>query len=236
MAYDNVTVSNVTRGHMASPDSHRYYELKILEQVEEVPELPRRTAAAKLGVSVKLAHKLLSGLVERGMLHVRKENARRWRYFLTPRGISEKARLTREFIEFSFEFYREARRRSARVCRDMAESGVRRVAFLGLGELAEIAYLGVQEWGLELVEVFDSGRAGRSFFGCVARPAAQIVDAQAERIVVTTFHPKDPMRPRFLPEQVQSDPRMVWIFGELREAAPSPTDNTAREEHEGTLD
>ncbi len=71
---------------MASPDSHSYYELKILEQVEEAPELPRRVAASKLGVSVKLAHKLLSGLVERGLLHVRKENARRWRYFLTPPG------------------------------------------------------------------------------------------------------------------------------------------------------
>ncbi len=230
---------------MASPDSHSYYELKILEQVEEAPELPRRVAASKLGVSVKLAHKLLSGLVERGLLHVRKENARRWRYFLTPQGISEKARLTREFLEFSFEFYREARRRSARVCRDLAESGVRSVAFLGLGELAEIAYLGVQEWGLELVQVFDAASTDRSFFGCPVRPVDEVTAADAERIIVTTFHPKDPMRPRFLPEQVQADPRMVWIFAELAEAVerekeqeetPSPTDSTTRDEHESTLD
>ncbi|MHC4479698.1 MAG: hypothetical protein ACYS8K_02355 [Planctomycetota bacterium] len=200
---------------MESPDSHSYYELKILEHVQEAPELPRRVAAAKLGVSVKLAHKLLSGLVERGLLHVKKENARRWRYFVTPQGIAEKARLTREFIEFSFEFYREARRRSARVCRDLAESGVRRVAFLGVGELAEIAYLGVQEWGLELVQVFDRRQAGRTFFGCQVQPVEEVSQAEAERTIVTTFDPRNPMSPGFLPEQVQAGPRMVWIFGQL---------------------
>ena len=198
---------------MDSPDSHRYYELKILEHVEEAPDLPRRVAAAKLGVSVKLAHKLLSGLVERGLLHVRKENARRWRYFLTPRGIAEKARLTREFIEFSFEFYREARRRSARVCRDLSEAGVRRIGFLGLGELAEIAYLGVREWGLELVDVFDRERTGQRFFDCVVRPVIEAADSQAERVIVTSFDPRNPMRAGFLPEAVQADERMVWIFG-----------------------
>lgn len=199
---------------MESPDSQRYYELKILEHVEEVPELPRRVAAAKLGVSVKLAHKLLTGLVERGMLHVRKENARRWRYFLTPQGIAEKARLTGEFIAFSFEFYREARRRSAQVCRDLSEAGVKRIGFLGLGELAEIAYLGVWEWGLELVEVFDRQRAGKTFFGCRARPVEEVRASQAERIIVTSFDRKNPMSPGYLPEQVEADERMVWIFGE----------------------
>jgi len=198
---------------MNTPDSHHYYELKILEHVADRPDLPRRAAAQKLGVSVKLAHQLLKGLVERGLLHVRKENARRWRYFLTSRGVAEKARLTREFIEFSFEFYREARRRSAQVCRDLSEAGHRRVAFLGLGELAEITYLGVEEWGLELVEVYDAQGAGKAFFGCRVEPVQAVAESTADRIIVTTFNPRDPMRARFLPGDVPVDPRMVWIFG-----------------------
>jgi DNA-binding MarR family transcriptional regulator len=198
---------------MGFPDPERYYELKILEHVADRPELPRRVAASELGVHVKLAHKLLTGLVERGLLHVRKENPRRWRYFLTPRGVAEKARLTQEFIEFSFQFFGEARRRSAQVCRDLSEAGVHRVAFLGLGELAEIAYLGVREWGLELVEVFDRRQSGKMFFGCTVRPLEALAECKAERIVVTTFDPKRPMSPGYLPEPVSADPRMVWIFG-----------------------
>ena len=198
---------------MESPDSASYYELKILEQVETAPALPRRVAAQKLGVSVKLAHKLLTGLVQRGFLHVKKENARQWRYFLTPQGLAEKARLTREFIEFSFEFYREARRRSAQVCRELSEGGAKRVAFLGTGELAEIAYLGIQEWGLSLVDVFDREGVGRTFFGCKVQPAEEMERSAADRIIVATFNPRNPMSPGFLPEQVPADPRMVWIFG-----------------------
>jgi hypothetical protein len=150
--------------------------------------------------------------VARGLLHVRKENTRRWRYFLTADGLAEKTRLTREFIEFSFEFYREARRRSATVCRGLSEAGLRRIALLGLGELAEITYLGVQEWGLELVEVYDDAGAGRRFFGCGVRPVRDVAGARADSIVVTAFDPKHPMTPDFLPEAVQADDRMVWIF------------------------
>jgi hypothetical protein len=219
--YIIVALGNVTGGAVDSLDSHRYYELKILEHVAAGPELPRRVAARKLGVSVKLAHTLLRGLVERGLLHVKKENARQWRYFLTSRGVAEKARLTREFIEFSFEFYREARRRSAQVCRDLSEAGCRRVALLGLGELAEITYLGLEEWGLQLVEVFDHGRAGRTFFGCRVRPVSEVADSEAERIIVTAFDPRNPMGPRFLPERVRAERRMVWVFAQPPEPADS---------------
>ena len=91
---------------------------------------------------------------------------------------------------------------------------MRRVAFLGLGELAEIAYLGVQEWGLQLVDVFDRERAGRTFFDCVVRSLAETADSEAERILVTAFDPRNPMGPGFLPEHVAAEQRMVWVFGQ----------------------
>ena len=132
-------------------DRNSLYELEILKHVEASPLLNNRMAAGKLGVSVKLAHATLKKMVARGLLHVKKEHTRRWDYFLTPQGLAEKTRLTYEFLEFSMQFYREARRRSAQLCRDLSESGVKRVAFVGAGELAEIVYLGVVEWKLRLI-------------------------------------------------------------------------------------
>ena len=107
--------------------------------MEETPRVTNRAIASKLGVSVKLAHELLGKLVSKGLLHVKKHHARRWDYFLTPRGLAEKARLTYEFLDFSFQFYREARRRSADLIAKLKQAGVKSVAFLGTGELAEIA-------------------------------------------------------------------------------------------------
>ena len=75
-------------------EKNQLYELEILKHVEVTPRLNNRMAASKLGCSVRLAHALLSKMVDKGLLHVTKHHSRRWDYFLTPTGIAEKARIT----------------------------------------------------------------------------------------------------------------------------------------------
>ncbi len=210
-----------------------YLELEILKHVELSPRLNNRIAARKLGASVKLAHATLGKMVAKGLLHVKKEHARRWDYFLTPRGIAEKTRLTYEFLEFSFQFYREARKRSAQLCRDLSERGVKRVAFIGAGEMAEIVYLGVVEWGLQLTGVFDHEKHGAKFMGVTVRPIEDLGPETAdgrpqtadrrqpstdnrepttERLIVCVYDKAHPMTANYLPEGVKRDKRMVWVF------------------------
>lgn len=194
------------------PGRHAYHHYRILEHVEETPRLTNRTLAGKLGVSVKLAHELLTGLVKRGLLHVRKHHARRWDYFLTPKGITEKARLTLQFVEFSMQFYREARRRSSEVLAAAAKSGVKRIAFLGATELAEIATLGTAESSLRVVDVFDADRAGETFLNHTVRPLSDLSKTTAQKILITAFDPSEPMGRRFLPNGAADDDRFMWIF------------------------
>ena len=135
-------------------DRKELFELELLKQVDESPLLNNRMAAAKLGCSVKLAHELLNRIASKGLVNIKKHHSRRWDYFLTPKGITEKARLTYEFLDFSMHFYREARKRSSQLCKDLADQGIKKVAFIGADDLAEIVYLGVKEWNLELTEVY----------------------------------------------------------------------------------
>jgi DNA-binding MarR family transcriptional regulator len=193
-------------------DRNALHELEILKHVEQSPRLNNRMAARKLDVSVKLAHAVLTKMVAKGLLHVRKEHARRWDYFLTPQGIAEKTRLTYEFLEFSMQFYREARRRSAQLCRDLSEAGVRRIAFVGAGELAEITYLGVVEWNLQLIDVFDQGAPNLKFMGLPVRPLSELEQSRAEKLIICLYNKKHPMTANFLPDGVTPDPRMVWVF------------------------
>ncbi|NOY82651.1 MAG: winged helix-turn-helix transcriptional regulator [Kiritimatiellaeota bacterium] len=197
---------------MTSLDPERYRELAILNHVEQTPRLNNRLAAQKLGVSVKLAHQTLRRMVAKGWLHIKKHNARRWDYFLTPSGMSEKARLTLQFLDFTLEFYREARRRSATVCRELAENGVRRVGLLGANELAEIVFLGIREWGLELAGVFDNERSGERFLRLRIAPMADLATCPAERIIVCLYDRTEPMRRGFLPQGVSPDRRFLWVF------------------------
>ena len=192
-------------------DVHDLYELKILEHVEQTPRLNNRLATQKLGVSLRLAHEVLARMVRKGLMHVKKQHARRWDYFLTPKGAAAKGRLTVQFLDFSMHFYHEARKHSAQVCRELAEAGVRQVAYLGANELAEICHLGVQEWGLKVVAVYaDSPK--KTFLGVPVSPLADLAKDASEAIIVCVYDPALPMAERYLPPGLAARPTMRWIF------------------------
>ncbi len=202
--------------------SSEFYEFKLLKHVEDSPRLSNRKAADILGVSLKLAHDVLTRMVTKGYFHVKKHHARRWDYFLTPTGISEKARLTYDFIDFSMSFYREARRLSAELCRDLAEQDKRRVSFLGSGDLAEITYLGVKEWDLSLQHVYDQQPAGKRFMQRDIVPLAQLPKDDADILIVCLYDSAMPLRNNYLPKGLAPLPHMRWIFNCPAEIAQDP--------------
>ncbi len=206
---------------MPSIEKNQLLELEILKHVEQTPRLNNRMAASKLGCSVKLSHELLGKMVSKGLLHVKKLHSRRWDYFLTPKGMAEKARLTLEFLEFSMQFYHEARKESSSLCRDLAEKGITKVSFIGAGELAEIAYLGIKEWNLELEEIYDD--EAEHFLGHQVKPLSAIEASKSEALIVCLYNKEYPMTGPYLPEGLQKNTRMHWIFTEMM--AP---DNTGK--------
>ena len=200
-------------------EKNQLLELEILKHVETTPLLNNRLAAAKLGCSVKLSHELLKKMVSKGLLHVKKLHSRRWDYFLTPKGLAEKARITREFLSFSKYFYHEARKASSMLCRKLQEQGVRRVALIGSGDLAEIVYLGVKEWGLELIEVFDNRPS--EFFGIQAKPFAATKSSEADALIICVYDENFPMVGPKLPNEVRKSDKAYWLFDETYYEQPA---------------
>ena len=200
-------------------DSKSYYDLQVLNQLEEAPSLTQRLAAEKMGVSVKLSHSILKGLIKRGLIHATRKDGRSRYYMLTPQGIAEKIRLTYEFMNFTTQFFREARRRSSEVCKQLMIDGTKRVAFLGCGELAEISYLGLKEHGLILSGVYDNDKEKEMFMGEVIKPTKDLFKKRSpnsrdrfDKVLVTTYNPSHPAESKYLPEDVEADERFVWIF------------------------
>jgi predicted transcriptional regulator len=186
------------------------HELEILKHVEETPHLSNRIAAEKLGCSIKLAHEVLKKMAGRGLLHIKKVHSRRWDYFLTPKGIAEKTRLSMNFLSFSMYFYHEARKLSSQLCLDLAESGVEKVSFLGAGDLAEIVYLGLKEWGLELEAIYDDDK--KSFLGHETQSLSDLDNNKHRAVLVCMYDPKQPTANNYLPEGVELDKSFHWIF------------------------
>ncbi len=88
--------------------------LAILRTLERQPDISQRELATQMGVSLGKANYCLRALIEKGC--VKLENFRRsnnklaYAYILTPRGIEEKARVTRAFLrrkEAEYELIRQ---------------------------------------------------------------------------------------------------------------------------------
>jgi len=139
--------------------------LEALEAIAENGHITQRTLASKMGMALGLTNIYLRRLVRKGYVKCVNVKSSRLRYLLTPTGISEKTRLTYEFMEYSLQLYRQVRQHLRVVLEPAVFENRRRVAIYGTGEAAELAYLLVAELGLELVAVFDGAADGRRFLG-----------------------------------------------------------------------
>jgi hypothetical protein len=123
----------------------------------------------------------------------------------------EKTRLTMSFFEFSMQFYKGARIQSAQLCRDLSEAGRKKVVLLGAGELAEITYLGIQEWKLELASVIRLKGEKNAFMGMKTIESLREAENH-DAVIICSYDPLQPTSKNYLPEGVEISKKMVWIF------------------------
>jgi DNA-binding MarR family transcriptional regulator len=147
-------VAEVSRGEEAE---RTRIMLGILESVGRDGSQTQRHLAAELGVALGLVNAYLKRCVSKGLVKVRQAPARRYAYYLTPRGLSQKSRLTVEYLSYSFSFFRQARSECAEIFAIACGRGFKRVALAGISDLAEIARICALECGIEIVAVVDSG-------------------------------------------------------------------------------
>lgn len=76
---------------------------RILTLLEENPEMSQRQLAKAAGVSIGGVNYLLNALIDKGLVKLGNFSAapdkRRYAYILTPKGIAERATLTRNFLK-----------------------------------------------------------------------------------------------------------------------------------------
>jgi EPS-associated MarR family transcriptional regulator len=76
---------------------------RVLRLLEENPEMSQRNLAQAVGISLGSLHYCLTALVEKGLVVIGNftaaEDKRRYAYVLTPKGVAERAALTRHFLK-----------------------------------------------------------------------------------------------------------------------------------------
>lgn len=134
--------------------------LGLLDAVERDQNVTQRHLARELGIALGLANTYLKRCVRKGLIKMSQAPARRYYYYLTPRGFSEKSRLTATYLSNSFSFFRSARLQCGDLLRAASERGQRKIALIGAGDLAEIAALVATEYEIEIVGVVTVRKEG----------------------------------------------------------------------------
>jgi DNA-binding MarR family transcriptional regulator len=125
----------------------------LLERIDDSAELNQRDLARELGIALGMTNAYLKRCVKKGWVKVSQVPARRYRYYLTPKGFREKARLTAQYFTDSLKFFRRARQSFDALYETLEAEGVRRVLLLGADELTEIAVLCALNYDVEVVGV-----------------------------------------------------------------------------------
>lgn len=129
--------------------------LEILEAIEQRDDVTQRHLADRLGVALGLANSYLKRCVRKGYIKINQAPANRYLYYLTPKGFSEKSRLTAQYLSISFDFYRRAGNSLNDVYLKCLTQKYHRILLCGVSELAEIASLRANEHGVNIIGTFD---------------------------------------------------------------------------------
>ncbi|MBI2901300.1 MAG: winged helix-turn-helix transcriptional regulator [Planctomycetes bacterium] len=128
--------------------------LHILRELERDPGISQREISRRLDISLGMTNLLIRRLARKAWIKVRSIPGRRLLYALTPRGLAEKVRKTRDFVRLSLRYYGDLR---TAVVQRIRETGRKKplVASVGAGELSPILLEAVREAGGSYAGAWD---------------------------------------------------------------------------------
>jgi len=164
-------------------DSEVVFRLLVLVERESVQS--HRRLAADLNIALGLANAYVRRCVSRGLLKVKKTPARRYAYFLTPRGFAAKSRLSIEFLTRSFSFFRQARSECTVLVDQARKRGFRRIVLAGISDLAEIVAICAIDSRVQIVAIVDPTSPAKTFVGFPVVSSLEDLTMSYDAVIVT---------------------------------------------------
>jgi DNA-binding Lrp family transcriptional regulator len=163
------------------------FTLEILNRIEENNRITQPEIASLLGISLGLTNAFIKRIARKGYIKLTTIPRDRAKYLLTAQGIAEKSRLTLKYLQYSINFYKQAKEAISKAYAAMEQEGVQHIVFYGIGEIAEIAYILLQQKQMKLAGVIDEQHAGSVFMKQKVVTAAELGSLRFDKIIITSF-------------------------------------------------
>jgi DNA-binding MarR family transcriptional regulator len=160
--------------------------LRILEALHRDPGQTQRDLSRQLKISLGMVNAFTKRLARKGCFKITTIPKRRIQYILTPKGLAEKARLTCQYIMYTMQYYKDARAKIKSKFNSLTKDHSERIYFFGVSELAEIAFIVIQETDLVLAGIIDDEADGGEFMGLTVTGVSCIRDIPTmDRVAIT---------------------------------------------------
>ena len=169
--------------------SDKIRDLRLLEELERNPIVSQRELSHRFGIALGVTNACLRRMARKGWIRIRDLNPRRIGYYLTPKGILEKTRLTIHLISFRVQHYTELKKVISNSLLEMQRDGMQRIVFYGVSDEMEVAYITLQGVNLKLVGIVEDDEkvTSRIIFGYEIEPVSRVQELKPDCIMITSL-------------------------------------------------
>lgn len=138
-------------------------ELKLFNQIEKNKDHSQRSISKELNIALGLSNALLKKFVNKGFLKLSQAPMRRYFYYITPKGLVEKAKLTSDFLKSSLQFYNKIRNQYEKEFIKIKKNKFTKIILVGISEFTEIAILAAKLVDIKINFIVDENYKKRKF-------------------------------------------------------------------------
>ena len=175
---------------MNTPNVQDEIALRLLDEFTKEPEISQRALAGRIGIALGLVNAYIKRLYKKGHIKIKTLPRNRIKYIITPKGFTEKARLTYTYINYSIQYFREIRLNIERTYVKMIAEGITTILLWGDGELAELCFISPRGLPLRIVGVVAEEKVDNGFFGYNVFTVDDICALDYDAILVSSMDDK----------------------------------------------
>lgn len=164
--------------------------LKILDEVTKEPLITQRALADRLGIALGLVNAYVKRLYRKGYIKIKNLPRNRVKYIITPKGFTEKAKLTYSYMHCSINYFKELRQKIEKTYATMMASDVKNILLWGDGEIAELCYISTRGLPLKIIGIISDKKVENGFFGHHIYSVEDVKDIDYDAILVSYFEDK----------------------------------------------
>ena len=138
-------------------------ELKLFNQIEKTKNHTQRSISKELNIALGLSNALIKKFLNKGFLKLSQAPMKRYFYYITPKGLVEKAKLTSEFLTSSFDFYNKIKDQYEKEFNKIKKQKPSKIVLVGISEFTEIAILAAKITEIKIDCIAESNFKKKKF-------------------------------------------------------------------------